>query len=720
MAGCRKFLQADRRHCHPIRMRPTKAEISRRIKPIYRCLSQLRYTAKFLTDSAQLIRSAAPRRLEAWAVGTCLMLTAWATIGIAGSHANIAPGASSDEVSAVLKQQREDYKKAESALWQGQMSTYRTHRERLNNYPLAIYLDYDELRKKLGTLPRNDVERFINDHPDSFLSGRLRYQWLNTLAQKNQWALFTQYYDPKIASTELQCHALYARLHQGDQSAHREVAPLWAVGKSQPKACDPLFDRWIKANQLTQDIVWERFGKAVQAGNLSLARYVARRLNPSYSRLAELWLDVYQNPQHISQHRRFLDKTSQMQDIILSGLTRYARHQPMKALKEWEHYDAEQRFTDEQRGTMREQLAIQLVRNNEREAADKLMEGVAQINDTYVAELLLREALRAQDWPLIYRYVNQLSPQDRETEQWRYWRARSIEELQAKSGEYVGAREIYTELAKERSYYGFLAADRLGLPYQLNDIPVAPAAETVAAIARNPAMIRAKELLAVNDELNATREWYFMSSKFTRDDEHLATAQLIYDLAWYPKTIISLANVKAWDDLRLRFPLAYNKEFMDAAKSNKISPLLLLAIARQESAFAVNARSPVGATGLMQLMPATAAQTARKVGIKFEQKDLHRPATNIVLGSAYITELLGRFDDNRILAAAAYNAGPSRVNQWLARTGNELPYDVWIDVIPFKETRKYVQNILAYSVIYGYRMGTTPVMLNPHEVKMTL
>lgn len=680
----------------------------------------MRYTTEFLTAPAQLAHPIPRTRLEAWALGACLMLSAWTGIGAATSHANPAAAPAATEVSAVLTQQRQDYKKAEAALRQGQMASYRAHRDRLDTYPLTIYLDYHELLRRLPALPNKDVEHFLSNHPDSFLTNRLRVNWLNTLAQKNQWAMFTRFYDPKVAGTELQCHALYARLQQGDQSALGEVAPLWTVAQSQPKQCDPLFDKWIKANGLSQDIVWERFSKSVQAGNLSLAKYVARRLAPSYNRVADLWLDVYQNPHHISQHRRFQDKSPQMQDVILSGLTRYARHEPVKALKDWQHYDAKQKFSDAQRGKMQEQLAIQLVRNNERDAADQLMEGVAQINDTFVAELLLREALRAQDWPIVYRYVNQLSPQDRETEQWRYWRARAIEELQVKTSEFSSPKTIYTQLAKERSYYGFLAADRLGLPYQLNDIPIAPAADIVAAVTSHPAMIRVRELLAMNDELNATREWYFMSSTFAQDEEHLATAQLVYDLAWYPKTIISLANVKAWDDLRLRFPLAYNTEFISAAKNNQVSPLLLLAIARQESAFAVNARSPVGAMGLMQLMPATAQQTARKAGIKYEQKDLYQPSTNILLGSAYITELLGRFDNNRILAAAAYNAGPGRVNQWLARSEKQLPYDVWVDVIPFKETRKYVQNVLAYSVIYGYRMGTTPIMLNPHEVEMAL
>lgn len=668
---------------------------------------------------------------EALLLGARVLLVALMSVCSATSHAELKtvattapagpPQTSARTVdTATLEQQREDYKKAEAALRQGQLAQYRNHRQRIEGYPLAIYLDYHELRKRLSTLPSKDVEHFLATNQHSFLSNRLRFNWLNTLAEKSQWATFIKFYEPEIANTELACQALYARLQQGDQSALQEVSSLWAVPQSQPKQCDPLFDRWVKSGGLTADIAWERFNKALRANNLSLAKYAAKQLDSSYSRWAELSLQVYQQPALILQHRRFNDKTPQMQEIIAFGLSRYARQEPMKALKAWEDYDKQHKFSAENRLQIQEQLAIQLVRNQQRAAADELMAGVAQINDTFVAEWLIREALKAQDWPIVYRYLNQLSPADRNTEHWRYWRARSMEEMKQKSTEASSAKEIYTQLAKERSYYGFLAADRLGLPYRLNDIPVAPPASVISAVANHPAMTRAQELLALNDELNATREWYHMSTQFQLDDEHLATAQLSYDWGWYQKAIISLANVKAWDDLQLRFPLAHSKEFLAAAKKNEVSPLLLFAIARQESAFAAHARSRVGATGLMQLMPATAKQTARKAGIPYEQKDLTQPATNILLGSAYITELLDRFDNNRILAAAAYNAGPHRVNQWLARSDKQLPHDVWVEVIPFKETRKYVQNVLAYSVIYGYRMGTTPLMLNPHEQKTVL
>lgn len=619
------------------------------------------------------------------------------------------------ETALVLKKHREDYKSARTALRNGQLSSYRKYRDRLNNYPLVVYLDYYELQRNLERRPTEEVKHFIESNQNSLLSDRLRTSWLQVLARQSRWPEFLEFYNPDITSTELQCQALHARLKQGDDSALQEVAPLWNVAKSQPKECDALFDLWMKEGGLTQEIAWSRFQKALDAGNTSLAQYVARKFTPPYNSAASLALELRHAPHIIRHHRRFQAKTPPMQDIIAYGLSRYARQNPVRAVQEWQYYDGQQNFTAEQRMKVQEKLAIELVRKDKQEAADKLMANVPQITDTYVAERLIRESLKRMDWAQVFRYLNQLPAEEQKTERWQYWRARSLEHMDVKA---VGAndpRQIYSQLANERSFYGFLAADQLERPYKLSDIPVSPTPTVVAAVANNPSLIRAKELYEIKDFLNSNREWYYMSQNFSMKEEHLAAAKLTDGWGWHQKTIISLATVKSWDDLKLRFPLAYNKEYFSAAKKNQVSPLLLLAISRQESAFSARARSPAGAMGLMQLMPSTAKHTARKAGVRYRKSDLYQPDTNILLGSAYITELLDRFNDNRILATAAYNAGPHRVHQWLRNSDGQLPYDVWIEVIPFKETRKYVQNVLAYSVIYGYRTGTVPPMLSTNE-----
>ncbi|MBU3071236.1 transglycosylase SLT domain-containing protein [Aestuariicella sp. G3-2] len=614
-----------------------------------------------------------------------------------------------------LEKQRADYKSARIALRRGQLTTYREYRDRLNTYPLVVYLDYYELQRNLERRPSEEVKHFLDSNQNSYLSDRLRTNWLEVLAKQSRWTEFQEFYDPRIATTELQCQALQSRLTKGDDSALQEVEPLWNVAESQPKECDHLFDLWMQAGGLTQEIAWSRFQKALDAGKTSLAQYISRKFTPPYNSAAALAIELRHAPHIIRHHRRFQVKNPAMRDVIVYGLSRYARQNPVRAVKEWQHYDRRQDFTSEQRLKVQEKLAIELVRDDQHEAADKLMANVPQITDTYVAERLIRESLKRMDWAQVYRYLDQLPVEEQKTERWQYWRARALEHMDIKAEGNNDPQQIYSQLANERSFYGFLAADQLERPYKLSDIPVSPSPTVIAAVANNPSLVRAKELYEIKDFLNSNREWYYMGQNFSTKEEHLAAAKLTDSWGWHQKTIISLATVKAWDDLKLRFPLAYNKQYFTAAKKNQVSPLLLFAISRQESAFYARARSPAGAMGLMQLMPATAKQTARKAGVRYHKNDLYQPDTNILLGSAYITELLDRFNDNRILATAAYNAGPHRVNQWLKRSDGQLPYDVWIEVIPFKETRKYVQNVLAYSVIYGYRTGTVPPMLSAKE-----
>ena len=177
-----------------------------------------------------------------------------------------------------------------------------------------------------------------------------------------------------------------------------------------------------------------------------------------------------------------------------------------------------------------------------------------------------------------------------------------------------------------------------------------------------------------------------------------------------------MGTVKYWDDVEIRFPLAYEKEINSAAKNTDIPNYVLFALARQESAFNTRATSSAGAMGLIQVMPATAKSTARKYKIPYRnKKQLHDASTNVPIGATYYMSMLERFDNNRILASAAYNAGPHRVNRWLANSKGKLPFDIWMTLIPFKETRSYVSNILMYSVIYSRKLGLVPPMLLQHE-----
>jgi soluble lytic murein transglycosylase len=217
-------------------------------------------------------------------------------------------------------------------------------------------------------------------------------------------------------------------------------------------------------------------------------------------------------------------------------------------------------------------------------------------------------------------------------------------------------------------------------------------------------MARARELWLIGEKNLARIEWYY-GLKTLDTEQIIAAGELARDWGWYNSGIVAMITGNLWDHLNLRFPLAYNDAIAQAAINTQLDKALIFAIARQESAFAEDAQSHAGARGLMQLMPATAKQQAASSGVKnHTTSDLFKPEHNIQLGSEYLGGLLTQFKGNRILATAAYNAGPHRVKQWLGTPVIEKPADVWVETIPFKETRQYVQNVLTYSVIYNYRM----------------
>lgn len=617
-----------------------------------------------------------------------------------------------------LQQQRQHYLSARDALQKGQLKSYKKHRDQLLNYPLTPYLDYFELRRRLSRLPYDDVDQYLGNTSHALLKSRLTRQWLNTLAQKKRWHDYRTYY---VASenTVLQCFALEARIRTGDRTALEEVAPLWNVGRSQPDECDPLFKLWHNTEHFTQALAWQRFVKAMSNGKTRLARYIAKRFDTEFKPYADLYLEVHRTPSVLKHTHRFREQSPRMHDIILHGIKRYARQDAELAYQQWQRYDAQQLFDDERRFSTQQTIASRLVRQGQQQLAENLIQQIPQLTSETLLEGLIREFLKEMHWDKALAYITRLPEPLQQSERWRYWRARALEQQSDPTQNNAEAQALYTELALQRGYYGFLAADRLGHQYNLGDSPSTIAPQLMGELANRQEVLRARELLMVDDALNARREWFHFSQTLT-PQQHIAAAKLASQWGWHHNTIISLASAKHWDDLQLRFPLAYNKQVLSTAQKLQVSPLLLYAITRQESAFAVDARSPAGAMGLMQLLPSTAKMTARKAGLRYRKHDLLSPEMNIELGSRYITTLLKQFDGNRILATAAYNAGPRRVKGWLKETDKQLPYDVWIEIIPFKETRKYVQNVLAYSVIYGYRMGTVPSLLSAHETNQPL
>ena len=273
------------------------------------------------------------------------------------------------------------------------------------------------------------------------------------------------------------------------------------------------------------------------------------------------------------------------------------------------------------------------------------------------------------------------------------------------------AEALYSALAEERSYYGFLAADRIGVPYNLYHAEVPASAAELSEMRHRPGIQRAHELYRLGRMTDARREWRFVTRTLDRRGLQVA-AKLADRWDWHDRAIFTLAKTEYWDDLSLRFPLTHRSQIETQARDAELDSAWVFAVVRQESAFMPDARSHAGALGLMQLMPATAKDQARRMQPRpsWQRRHLLEPDNNIRLGAAYLSRVYQDLYRHPVLATAAYNAGPGRVKRWLP--DSDLPADLWIEMIPFSETRTYVRRVMTYTVIYEHRLQNEPTRIS--------
>ncbi len=612
---------------------------------------------------------------------------------------------------ADLSQQRQYYDEAKRALAKGDTGPYRRYAEALRTYPLTPYLAYDELTARLKTASNAEIEKFLAEHGDLPQANWMKLRWLRWLADRGDWQPFVKYYDPKMNFTELDClNGQYQLSHGLRAEGYASAEKLWLSGKSQPSACDALFERWAAEGQLTEQKRWQRVKLAAEARNYSLATSLVNGL-PTLGAQGRLLIEVAQKPELLSNPARFTPINEAMSDVVGLGLRRLARQDPQKALSLLDGYASSMHFSRDEKVAIAREIGLTLARRFDSRALDVMTQYDPELRDNTVTEWRLRLLLRLARWEDAYQLTRKL-PQDlASTNRWRYWQARSLELAEPQNPQAIA---LFKGVAKERDFYGFLAADRSQTPYQLNNKPLVLSQQLINKVRNTPGVRRALEFHDRGQIVDGRREWYHVSRVFNRD-EMVAQAKLAYDLKWYFPAIRTISQAQYWDDLDIRFPMAHRDTLVREAKVRGLHSSWVFAITRQESAFMDDARSGVGASGLMQLMPATAKETARKFSIPLASpQQVLNPDKNIQLGAAYLSQVHGQFNGNRVLASAAYNAGPGRVRQWL-KGANHLGFDVWVESIPFDETRQYVQNVLSYSVIYGQKLNSPQPLVDWHE-----
>ncbi|MFZ5653241.1 MAG: transglycosylase SLT domain-containing protein [Pseudomonadota bacterium] len=630
------------------------------------------------------------------------------------------PGAGPAAAGAdTLDQQRQAYRAARAAWSAGDRATFARLSDALVDYPLHPYLEFEHLRGAAYGTARDRIDRFLAALGDMPLANRLRARLLREFYAERRWQAFAEYHADSVRTDALDCQYQEARYHLGERAAAiAEGLRLWNVERSRPAECDPLFALLRREGALSEPIVWQRFAKAVRAGQLHLAGYLQQMVHSAAGQsLARRYLALYRDPGLLADYRLLPEADPEVDRLLELALIRAARTDAAAALRHWRHYDAAREFEAAARARIASAIARGLYEQDRPELFAEVVARHADLLDDAFHEWLLRRRVAAGDWSALAAAIDSLPEALRGEPEWRYWRARSA---MLTGRERTAVEAALGELSTQRSFYGFLASDWLNRDYQMAQRPAAPDEAALEALASRPALLRVRELLHHGQELDAAREWW-RATRGLSEAEWALAGHLAHRWGWHYQAILAMVRASRWDDLDVRFPLVHRDQFAAHAGRNALPMPLALAVARQESAFRADAISPAGARGLMQLMPATANEVARRHGIAYRaQHQLFDAGVNIHLGTRYYRDMLDRFHDNRILATAAYNAGPGRVRQWLARSGGRLPFDAWIEAIPFLETRNYVQNVLAFSAIYAHRLGSRERILSPREREQPL
>ncbi|NNM12774.1 MAG: transglycosylase SLT domain-containing protein, partial [Gammaproteobacteria bacterium] len=583
----------------------------------------------------------------------------------------------------------------------------------LQDYVLDSDVEAIYLKKTLSKQTNQRIEDFLARYPDRATSNDLLRNWLKHLHKTRQWEKYLEYTPEPNGknSTARHCRYLEATIKAGRTvDLSQQALPLWMVGTSQPKACDALFGILKQRGLLTKPRIHARIDLALERARFSLASHLKAFLPGKERKVVAakigLWRKMYSKPITYLRDARTWRDGNVSRAIISYGIRKQARRDIATALKLWPGLSKRFAFNKSERDTIENYLAINAAHQRHPRAGQVYAATDRSSMSLREREWQVRNALWEQDWQAVLGALKDLPEKSQQTSQWTYWRARA---LQA-TGQTAQAHTLFTQLSQGHGYFEFLAADRLSQTYQFRHAPLAADSTSLQRLENLTAFKRARELAQVNMPGRSRSEWLGAMRKLSAPEKNQA-GLLAKRWGLATSSIQTAVNSQAREDIDILYPRAYEEHVVKTAKRFALEPAWVLGVIRQESLFMPDVRSSANAYGLMQLLPATAKQTARKNKMRYRgYAHLVNPERNIELGSAYLAEVHKRLQSNPALASAAYNGGPHRVRRWLPK--KDMDADVWVENIVFNETRNYVQKVLTNKVIYSWRLQGQPLRLN--------
>ena len=571
-------------------------------------------------------------------------------------------------------------------------------------YVLHPYLQYWRISRDISSAGDAEVADFLASQAGTWLAEKLRADWLKDLGRRELWPAYLPEY-ARLANPDMahRCYARRAELAMGNMTHLREAVSLWYTGSDSPSACTPLFSQLISLGYLSQEDIWRRLRLSLLAGNPGVAKSVSTALP------AELRPD----PAAIDDAGR--DAAALLQSGKLDLARRADREVMLYALGQLSRLDPDKA------ASLLEVAGTQLPELDRRAAWGLVASRAAWLHHPKALvwfqragtlalsdaqrEWWVRAALRAGQWRQVFEVINSLGDDAQGQAMWRYWKGRALKNL----GQTYAANALFGPLSSEFNYYGQLAAEELGASAANPVANIRVGDDEIQRAAKDPAIVRALALYTLGLRAEATDEWRWA---IRRDDDRqlLAAAELARQQDWFDRAISTAEKTREQHNFDLRFLTPFRELASTYAREYQLDEAWIYGVIRQESRFVLEARSGAGARGLMQLMPETARWIARKLGIsRFKVRDADSAETNIKFGVYYLRTLMDALNNQVVLATAAYNAGPRRAQRW--RDERVMEGAIYIESIPFGETRDYVKKVMSNAMFYAARFGQPSSLL---------
>ncbi len=577
--------------------------------------------------------------------------------------------------------------------------------KKLEGHVLTPWIDYWRVALRLQDIPNKDILAFLDQHANTYVAEVLRGDWLKVLGQNEDWVQFER----QVAlyprdDLEVRCYASLMSAEKGESPSLADLDWMWLEPQELPDGCGKLVQRLLDDQKITVTDVWRRVRLLFAKGQITAAKTALGYLDKPDSPDERMLADAARQPKRLLEHLpRNLERRPTREVVVLAVL-RYSRNEPDAAAKVLEQKLAAQLPEADVR-FLWGRIAYEAAREHVPEAL-KWYAKAGRLDEDQLA-WKVRAALRAGQWEVVRDTIDLMPAGMRHESNWTYWYGRAL----AATGETVGGRAYFLRIAGQTDFYGLLAAEELGYVSTLPETVYVPTEAEVDEARQNPGLARSLELIRLGMRTEGVKEWLF-SVRYFDDAKLLAASEFARRERIWDRSIQAADRTVRSHNFALRYPMPYRDVFSEYAKVYDLDESWILGIVRQESRFITDARSAAGAAGLMQVMPRTARFISQRIGLRhYQRTGVTEVQTNVTLGAGYLKLVLDQLG-SEVLASTAYNAGPNRARRWRDDT-KPLEGAIYIETIPFPETRDYVRKVMANSVFYAALIQNKVVPLKP-------